>query len=368
MSIIALTGEVPAAGLTPARRVPSLDGLRGVAILAVMAFHFVFEIFPGGAFGVDLFFVLSSYLITGLLIRERTKYGNIDYPAFYVRRVTRLFPALILFLVLVAPPIAVVLGNADGILISTLTTFFYTADFAAAGYWRLVEPYGHTWSLAVEEQFYLVWPVTLMLILRRQHHLIRLGAGLFVGGAIVTAILTRVLGVGPNYFLPTGHLPALAAGCMTAFVAARSGPPPRWLTSQLVSVAALVGFLFLTVAPRQGWPEILQELSPLPVLALSVGLTLHASAGANTMVNRALSIPVLVWFGTRSYGLYLYHTAFYYLFTREHVPVSRTINAVLAFGLSLVVSELSFRFVESPITRRGAQWSRQRRASAAAQR
>lgn len=353
-------GREPAIG--GRSHVLALDGLRGVAILAVMGFHFAFEFAPGGAFGVDLFFVLSSFLITGLLLKERARTGRIDFTGFYARRVARLYPALVVFLIAIAPPIAFALGTQDGIPISTAAVALYVADFGMAGFFPLVEPYGHTWSLAVEEQFYMIWPVTLLAILHRRVKLVPLGVVMFLAACVLTVSLSHLLGMGQNYFLPSGHLPALAAGCLAAFVSrpGAEGLIPSWLTSTGLAVAALAGFLVLTVTERQLWPPLLQDLAPIPIVLLLSGLVLHTASGANSPVNRLLQLSILRWFGTRSYGLYLYHTALYYLFQGNHVSLSRSVNTLIAVVLSLVIAELSFRYIERPITKRGAEWSRRR--------
>jgi len=356
-----LHSAAPAPSAT-APHVGPLDGVRGIAILAVIAFHFAIEVAPGGAFGVDLFFALSAFLITGMLLRERARHGRVDMPAFYVRRAARLFPALVIFLALIAPPIAVFLGNAAGIPLSTLAVAFYVSDFGVAGYFPIVEPYGHTWSLAVEEQFYLVWPVTLLLLLRLRARLILVGLAIFAGGVAVATVMTSVVGVGANYFLPTGHLPALAAGVLAAFIAAQ-GLTPRttWIAGSPVAWGGLVALVLMFTLPRATWPQLLQDLVPAAALLLTVGLLLHAASGARSSMNWLLSNPVLRWFGTRSYGIYLYHTALFWLFATGFTPFNRPVDTVLAVGLSLVISELSFRYVERPFTERGRTWSLARR-------
>lgn len=350
-------GEVNAKG----HHVGALDGIRGIAIIAVMVFHFVIEIAPGGALGVDLFFALSAFLITGMLLRERSRYGSVDLPAFYVRRAARLFPALALFLVVIAPPIAVLLGHAQYIPTNTLAVALYVADFGTAGYFPLVEPYGHTWSLAVEEQFYLIWPAVLLFVVPRRAKLVRLGIIMFIVGCVIAVAGTYVLGTGANYFLPTGHLPALTVGVLAAFLGERKLDSVPWYASSSVAWTAMAGLALMFFSARASWPDLLQSLAPLPVLLLIGPLILHAASGTPSVLNKVLAFGVLRWFGTRSYGLYLYHTAFYFAATTGILQLKRSYTAVVTVAVSLLVAELSFRYLERPFTERGRAWSQARR-------
>jgi peptidoglycan/LPS O-acetylase OafA/YrhL len=349
-------------------RSAALDGIRGLAILAVLGFHFAFEFAPGGAFGVDVFFVLSAFLITSMLAREQQRTGFIDFTSFYVRRGARLVPALLVFLVFVALPVSAVIGTLNDAPLSSVVVLFYLSDFARA-MGVLPEPWGHTWSLAVEEQFYLVWPALLLLLLvRRRSRLAMIGVVIFLFAAVITTVTYVWLGDGTNYFLPTGHLPALATGCLAAFLFHRHERFPRWMSSTPVAVAAVCGVIGMSVLHRQGWPTALGVVVTLPVLLLLGGLVLHAAGGRPTFVNRLLSMAWLTWLGTRSYGLYLYHVPLYLLFSSAYVPLSRTANAVLAFAVSVILTELSFRLIERPLTRRGHVWSRNHKARVQARR
>lgn len=135
----------------------ALDGLRGASISFVLLFHAVQEFAPGGALGVDLVFALSSFLITSLLVDELRRSGRLDLIGFYWRRACRLGPALAVFLVVVGPTVTWLVGSGH-VVTSTVAALFYVADFARAGVipLHITDVYGHTWSLAIEEQFYLV--------------------------------------------------------------------------------------------------------------------------------------------------------------------------------------------------------------------
>ncbi|WP_280949929.1 acyltransferase family protein [Xylanimonas protaetiae] len=354
----------PAASRPRDSHVAALDGVRGLAILAVLGFHFVIEVAPGGAIGVDVFFVLSAFLITRMILGERERHGAVDLVAFYGRRAARLLPALGVFLLVVAPVVAWVIGTTGGALASSGSVLFYVADFARAGYLPMSEPYGHTWSLSVEEQFYLVWPAVLLLAFRRRVPLIGFTAGLWIVGVVLAEAGARWFGVGQNYFLPTGHLTALATGCLAAVLVTRGAPAVvRRASSVPLALTGLTLVTVLVVAQRQGWPAAAAQATAVAGITLAGSLVLHAAQGGPTPLNRLLSVAPLRWLGTRSYGLYLYHVPLYYAFSSEHVPLSRSANGVLALALSLALTEASYRFLERPIMERGRRWSRQRHAA-----
>ncbi|MFW9929612.1 MAG: acyltransferase family protein, partial [Candidatus Thorarchaeota archaeon] len=151
--------------------VPQLDGMRGIAVLAVIAFHAGISFMPGGFIGVDIFFVLSGFLITSLLIREYDKYKDINFKHFYIRRALRLLPALILLLILFSVLSVFFLQwtQAKSNLEDALIVLFYVANWARAFHIHGAGWLGHAWSLSIEEQFYILWPITLIFLLKRIH-------------------------------------------------------------------------------------------------------------------------------------------------------------------------------------------------------
>lgn len=349
------------------RHVPALDGVRGVAIIAVIIFHFVFDVAPGGAFGVDIFFVLSAFLITGLLLREYEAAGAVDMVSFYVRRAARLLPALLVFLIVVAPLCAALLGTLPGVPLSSLAVVLYVSDFGAAEFFPLTRPYQHTWSLAVEEQFYFVWPALLLWVLRRRIRLIPFGIWAFILGSAIAVLTPPLFGATQAYFLPTSHLHSLAAGVLAAFLLARGVPRRvRALGSAPLAWAGVVAIASMCVLHRETWPPLLQVLVPIPALLLVAALVLHAASAERSVLNRGLSARWLGWFGTRSYGLYLFHVALMFVFRPSHLPIPKPWNIVCAIAVSMIIAELSFRFVERPVLRRGREWSRRRKESRAA--
>lgn len=351
------------------RYLPALDGIRGLAILAVMSFHLVDEIAPGGAVGVDLFFALSGFLITGLLLDELARNQSVDLVSFYWRRTCRLLPALMVFLILVAPPVAYIIGQ-DGVLLSSAKTLGYVSDFARSGVWLgpLNPPYGHTWSLAVEEQFYLVWPCALWLLVRSQLSLVRVSAVLLVAALATSWICGALLGGGTSYFLPTGHLWSLAAGLFAAVVVRTSGGHRVVAVAGRDSVGALAWLVlaFAVFAPIPTWPTVAEDGMQLVVMIALIVCHLNAVADRGGLVGRLLSSRVLGWIGMRSYGIYLYHGALYYAFGRSYDNLPRSANIVLVIVLSLVLADLSYRYVESPLRRRGRAWDARRKVQLAA--
>jgi peptidoglycan/LPS O-acetylase OafA/YrhL len=297
---------------------PELDGIRAIAVLMVLANHVRFSMVgSAGRTGVALFFVLSGYLITSLLIAERERTGRIDFRRFYERRVRRLMPAAIALLVMTSA-VAYVLQWPD-YPPKILAALFYASNLA----WSFgidMHALSHTWSLAVEEQFYLLWPVTFVLLGRR--------AVPWLVVALVAVIVIRPFTVGdtPATLLRTDiRIDAVIAGCLLAFV---PWQPGRWLA--LVGVGVVI-------------------LAALVEAPFAVQFTLD-TIGSVLVVAGASSIPGLSWrplvrVGEISYGLYLWHAlpiAVLWPAIEAGAPIAQAAVIVSAFALALV----SERFVE----------------------
>ena len=324
----ASAGPIPA-GPSPRRLAyePSLDGLRGIAVLAVMATHFNAPwIVNGGLVGVTLFFVLSGYLITTLLVTERESAGRIDLASFYVRRAARLLPALAL--VLVAVGTALVIDGRPGVaLAGVVTSSLYVSNLAVAG-GVVLGPLEHTWSLAIEEQFYLLWPAILILAIARRRLLIALLiVGIGVSAALRLGPITDIERFWWLYHHTFTRADALLVGCLLALVPFRPSLP-----TTIVGVATLV---FLVVLPTdQG---TFASLLLLPT-AIAGGIVVISKP-------RWLGIAPLVAVGRISYGLYLWH-----------FPLAELLPAWAAFLGTFVLAGLSYRFVELPIRRAASKW------------
>jgi peptidoglycan/LPS O-acetylase OafA/YrhL len=328
---------------------PSLDGLRAVAITLVMAEHAKLGVARAGGLGVDVFFVLSGFLITGLLTAEQTRSGRISFRAFYLRRASRLYPALIA-LVTVGGAVVAHEQKAPlrtlvkaGLIASTYLTDLFT--FGHSTVWAL---WGQTWSLAIEEHFYLLWPPILLFLLRRASR--RAAERWALAGAAVGAAAAVLLAVpghgGPPtfYFQPQAHAGALLLGCAVAL-------RPRWpdWTRHLGGPALLLLLAVVVVSPSP--VHVAYYRISLPVVwvltaALLVGLE-NASRTA-----RALAWEPWRLIGLVSYGLYLYHQLVFSVVAR-HLDASRPVLVATQVAVSLAVAAVSYHFLEAPIRQRG---------------
>ena len=337
----------------------SLDGIRALAIIGVIGLHTYPRVFPGGFFGVDIFFVLSAFLITSLVIQERDERGGFDFRAFYWRRAFRLGPALLIWLALIAPLTSLALHQASSVPLSTAASLFYFIDFALAGGAKIGTAYGHAWSLSVEEQFYLLWPCVLVFFLlaksaATQRRMLLIGVEVAV---VVMAVSGGVFGRG-NYYLPTGHIVPLAVGCLAAFLFMRGGGArlERALSARLVGPACLALLAFAIAAYGSGVGD--QEGTPLAfaVAAITAALLLHLCLRPTGSAHTLLSSRPAVWLGRRSYGLYLYSRTFTILTLVLLPGASVGLALPLSIAISLAVAELSYRFVERPVNQAGRAW------------
>jgi len=343
-----------AAPVRSSTHLDSLDGIRAVAIAGVFLLHIGRAYFPGGAFGVDVFFLLSAFLITNILLSEVHHQGRIDFRGFYWRRFFRLAPALILWLAFIAPPTAVLAHEAGKIPWSTTGALFYFNDFLEAKTQLVVAAYDQSWSLAIEEQFYFVWPVLCLLCVTRLPRSMqqRTVLALVIGSAVISYKIG-------NYFLPSGHLVPLALGAWAAFWSVQSRDKSRLAPLfRDVRVAVGCGAVFavaLLSAPAGLGGYSLSLLVDLAALALVLHCVLNVSSGAS----RALRGGVPRWIGQRSYGIYLYGLTLMQLIPSV-THLSLHFAAPLDVVVTAIVVAISFRYVESPIRFRGRNWLSER--------
>jgi len=363
--------RAPAGGRLP--YLPGLDGVRALAVAAVLLFHLPARVMPGGFLGVDLFFVLSGFLITSLLLEEMARTRTVGFKAFYVRRARRLLPALFAMLALTSVLVLVVANDAaaqfrqDALAALTYSTnWWYIVD--ARSYFELMgrpPMLHHLWSLAVEEQFYLVWPLLAFVAWKLRGR--RGVAVVAVVGAVVSTLWMAWVSVRSGvpavadstrvYFGFDTHAMTIMVGAALATVwrPARLDP---WLSSRaqrtlgaagVVSIVWLLSFFFLVDATTP-W---LYRGGFLVMALLSLPLLVAASHPGSTF-GVVLGMPVLRWLGTRSYGIYLYHWPIF-LVTRPDLdlPYGGWAAASTSLALTFAVAELSYRYLEMPV-RRGA--------------
>ena len=331
---------------------PSLDGIRGLAIASVVGFH-AFGHPAGGYLGVDLFFVLSGFLITTLLLEERHERGRVSLRAFYARRALRLLPGLVVMLATVVAVVVVrAVANGDQhnlgrTLIFAAAGIGYATNIVLAASGNAAPSLAHLWSLATEEQFYLLWPPTLLLVLGGTRRWALGFLGLALGVELVRQVTLLASGA-PGYrldFAPDTRGSSIVIGCIVAVAWRGRRRAPRFAPLGLVLVAVP---LLLDVGKH------LYE-GGLILFGAGAGMLILRSLEPGTLECEALSFAPLVALGRVSYSLYLWH-----------VPVLAALG-VLAGGLpaqggwprqvtgvavSLGAAVLSYRFVEQPFLRR----------------
>ena len=371
------------------RRLAGLDGLRALAVVAVLLFHADAHLVPGGFLGVDLFFVISGYLITRLLLRELAETGKIDLAGFYLRRVIRLVPAVVVLIGFVSVGSLIwwrdELSSLPG---SALSSLGYVANwwlidsqqsyFVASGRPPMLQ---HLWSLAIEEQFYLIWPMVLLVVIggprwikpRRFGRIAWLSIALALGSASLMAYIAGRDGVpyaadsSRIYFGTDTHGMGLLLGAAFGALAERLAYRPRrgwrirnWPTDVLggVALALLTGLVLRVDQFSNG----LYRGGFLGVSALAV-LVVATVSRRGSRLGRVLDIRPLRWLGDRSYSLYLWHWPVI-IVTRPGVDLSA--NRWVIFAIRLVVpvalASLSYGLVESPLRRYGRRYLARRSA------
>ena len=343
--------------------VPALDGLRGVAVIGVLAFHLGH--LQGGFLGVDLFFVLSGYLMTSLLVAEWAETGRIGLGAFWARRARRLLPALFLVLLAVAAyastePAGVAV---DDLRADALATLGYVANWHSIvgdhGYWDLFAApslLAHTWSLAIEEQLYIVWPLVAVLALRVRGRRGLLVTSLVLGVASAAAMVV-LHGAGDDtartYFGTDTRAAAVLVGAALAALSRgetrRSSP--AFATRRVIGVVGWVAAVGLGVAwfTVGGTDQGLYE-GGFALCSLAGAAVIAAATQPGSAIGRVLSFAPLRHAGLISYGVYLWHWP---VFIALDVQTDLTGWPLLVAKLAttLLVSEASYRLVERPIRR-----------------
>jgi peptidoglycan/LPS O-acetylase OafA/YrhL len=358
------------------QHVPALDGVRAFAVLVVMGYHAGVSWLPGGLLGVDVFFVLSGFLITSLLLAEFGTTGRLSLLRFWGRRARRLLPAMVILL-------SAMIAWATYLSPATSRASLRGDSFATLGYaanWRFIvsgqgyfdhfgptSPLLHTWSVSVEEQFYLVWPLLLLLVLRWRRRGVFL---LAFAGATASAVWMLVLsldGANPDrlyYGTDTRALPLLL-GCSLAALRPRNGIEDSLARLRgtarakairiAIQVIGLAGATALTLC----WLRTRDHSTWLyrggfVVVAVSTAAVLLSCTDAQRgPLARMLSLPPLRYIGAISYGLYLYHWPLFLYLNHARTGLSGAALLGLRFGVTFAVAIVSYHLIEQPI-RRGA--------------
>jgi peptidoglycan/LPS O-acetylase OafA/YrhL len=342
-----------------------LDGIRAVAVIGVLGFHAGVRGFGGGLLGVDIFFVLSGFLITSLLLTEWSETGTVSFRRFYERRARRLLPGLFLLLLLVA---AYAQWFAESDTLSTLrgdalSTILYVANwrFIFSGQSYFVHfgppsPLLHTWSLAVEEQFYLAWPAVALFVMRRRGRrgLAAAAAILMVASAALTLVLLHQgVSVSRLYYGTDTRTQELMAGALLAVVApaiTRNARAWRWPVTVLGGLGAL--FLLWALHSVSGQGNFLYEGGFLLVAGASAAVVLLVVVVPRALMARFLGWGVLGYVGRISYGLYLYHYPIFLMIDSQHSGLSGSALLVVRLGVTLAAAVVSYYGIEMPVRRR----------------
>jgi peptidoglycan/LPS O-acetylase OafA/YrhL len=364
------------------RRLPGLDGLRGIAVLAVIIYHGDISFLVGGFLGVDVFFVLSGFLITTLLINELTETNTVDRARFYIRRIRRLMPALflVLFFSVLVSGLFVLdaayhvrrdLPWAITFVLNWSYLFFEQSYFVNISRPPLLQ---HLWSLSVEEQFYVIWPIMLIGLYKVKIGNLTPRVKIFIASSVLAIASTAWmvhLSVAngfpiPNdpsrvYFGTDTHAMGLLVGCAAAALW-RSERLNERLTPD--RAAAMNGLGLLSIAGLAYFFLFVSELNEFLyrggflVLSILTAILVVVAAHPALKFGQRLGNPVLKWFGDRSYGIYLWHWPIFVLM-RSGIDIqwAEPIAFLVKVAIVLAIADLSYRYVELPI-RQGAIASR----------
>jgi peptidoglycan/LPS O-acetylase OafA/YrhL len=351
-----------------ARRLPylgALDGLRAFAVLAVLLYHLDAPWSPlhlrGGFFGVDVFFVLSGYLITSILLSEWRRSTRVSLPNFWLRRARRLLPAVgfllsaVLLYALVVLPHEVASLRRDALASFGYVTNWYLIYHHLSYFesWGRPSLFQHLWSLAIEEQFYLVWPLLFVIGMR----FLRLPGLLFalLSAAIGATVLMAVLyqpGVDPSriYYGTDTRSAGLLIGSALALVLPIASFAERrrawWRDALGIAGLALLAYFFVRVGDGSALPY----RGGFAIVSLATAAVIAATVSSRSRLGAVLGFQPLVWIGRRSYSIYLWHWPVFML-TRPGLDVSFGGWPLFVLRLAIVaaLAEVSYRFVETPI-------------------
>ncbi|SDO65717.1 Peptidoglycan/LPS O-acetylase OafA/YrhL, contains acyltransferase and SGNH-hydrolase domains [Actinacidiphila guanduensis] len=345
-------------------RVDGIDGLRTFAVMLVIVYHFHPDILPGGSIGVDIFYTISGFVITRLLIAEFARTGDIGLRQFYRRRWLRLVPALLVVCALTAvltfAPVQSFRHGWSAALLAAASLVNIVRAMQPGAYSGVTAPLGHTWSLGVEEQFYLLWPPVLLGLLRRLS-----SRAVLVSAGVLTLLpvlwryhLWQASAAHRIYNGPDTRADQLLAGAVLAILLARlhAGSPWRerlrtwsgrlWLPS--LAVLALIVWQ-VPITGASAWNKAVYTVGFLVIALLTVVLLTSLELQPRAPLNRVLSLVPLAWVGRNlSYGLYLWHYPLMHLLSDLGVRRMLFPSTLLA---TFIMATASYYLVEEPCRR-----------------
>ncbi len=337
---------------------PEIDGLRAIAVISVILFHLQiningYQFFRGGYIGVDIFFVISGYLISSIIFKELFKTGNFSFLKFYERRIRRILPVLI-FVIIISMPIAWLylypnsLVDFSKSILSSLgfisNHYFHYSANAYAAESSLLLPFLHTWSLSIEEQFYIIFPITIFLIFKYfKNYLIHIIIFVLFISLFIAEWASWNYPVANFYFLPT-RVWELLAGSMLAYIDTINSHKKKTIFNFLMpSVGILfIVFYIFSFEENSRHPSF---LTILPVIGVCLIIFF---ANEKELITKILSSKILIFIGLISYSLYLWHYpvfAFYRI--TEFLPQNNVIK-ILIFFLVILLSTFTYFYIEKP--------------------
>ena len=338
---------------------PALDGVRAIAVIAVLLFHAEVPGFDGGYLGVSVFFTLSGYLITSLLAAEMDRDGFVSLGTFYARRARRLVPASLLVVVLVVAARLITdwFDAVDSLRAQAIGSLLQVANwvFLAGGgsYQELLEqsvgtasPLEHYWSLAIEEQFYWIWPVAFVGLRRvgktPRGHIV--AVVVVTTAAVVAApVIAAIWGADAAYWSTPARIAEILLGAVAALVLRRHSVGRGWALLAPLALAALA--VCIVTFPTVGGPAYVGALPAVAVLSVALIVGLQAPS----LIRTGVSVAPLVWIGTISYGVYLFHWPIFVVVDEDRLGIDGPLLLIVRLGLTLVIAQASFSLFERPI-------------------
>ena len=362
----------PAAKTTAKRYIPAIDGLRAFAVFAVMLYHMGLPFAKGGLLGVTVFFVISGYLITGLLTAEWESTGTINLPQFWLRRIRRLFPAIVLVIAVTAA----VLSFASPLLLTKMRPDIIPGLFWFENWWYIIRdlsyfeaagapsPLTHFWSLAIEEQFYLVWPILLLGVFKVGAHkkIVRRACLVLAAiSAIAMAVMYDPAGDPSRVYYGTDTRAfSLLIGAWLSFAwpgaqlteeGTRSVPNRSVTLLDIAGLAAFLGIVAMCIF-ISGYADFMYYGGLVLCSALSA-VVIAVLAHPRSFLARVFALKPFVWIGQRSYGMYLWHFPIIELLQPRNATALPWWIYLVVIALTIGIAHLSYEFVETPIRRNG---------------